>query len=606
MENNIRNFAIIAHIDHGKTTLTDRLLEVTNTITSDKLSSQHLDSMSLEKEKGITIKMHPCRMEYVLDNQKYILNLLDTPGHVDFIYEVSRALAAVEGVILLVDATQGVQAQTLANLQLALNHNLKIIGVLNKIDLNPTRTEELKQEIAALINTTEDQIICVSAKTGKNVDILLQRIVSDFPCPEKEEEKDLRALIFDSKYDSYKGVLAYVRVVEGKIKKTDDLYLMAQKTRCKALELGYFKPNLVNSETISSGEIGWIATGLKDPDLVKVGDTVTSYSNIVKEKEIKPLPGYKEPQSMVFAGFFPETNDRFEELQKSLAKLKLTDASFVYDPESNDALGRGFRLGFLGVLHYEIVSLRLKEEFDLDIITTTPMVPYKIEKTNGDVFYLTNPVDYPNKTEIKNIQEPYINFSVLVPKDYLNTIIQIMANHKAMQTNIETLNNDLLIINYELPLYELLTNLYDELKSGTQGFASISYETSGYKDSTAIKLDVLIHGERIESLSFMCPVEDRNRKAREFALRLKETIPPNNFAMAIQIAWNGEVIARETKSAYRKDVTGSLYGGDRTRKDKLLKKQKAGKKRLAKYSKLNLTADVYRKIFINKSQSWKN
>ncbi len=597
---NIRNFVIIAHIDHGKSTLADRFLEITNTISKSKLENQFLDKMSLEKEKGITIKMHPCQMKYKLNDQEYILNLIDTPGHADFNYEVSRALKAVEGAILLVDVTQGVQAQTLANLYLAQKQGLKIIGCLNKIDLTSFNRDEIKKDVSKILNIEEKDIFMVSAKTGEGVDELLKKVIEYVEPPKMAVDKPLRALIFDSKFDSYRGVLAYVRVFDGEVNANDDIYLLMQKEKSKVIECGIFKPDLVVTNNLKSGEIGWIATGLKDPGVVKVGDTITLKKYVDDNHNIEALAGYKEPQPMVFSGFYPESNDEFELFAKSLAKLKLNDASFSYEPEANEALGRGFRLGFLGILHYEIITLRLQREYGLNLITTIPMVPYKIILLNGEEIFVKKPTDFPENNQIKLIKEPYVELKILAPSKYLNSIISLMPNFRAAQTHLETLQSDLILITYELPLSELILDLYDSLKSASQGFASMIYEIMDYRETDVQKLDVLIHHEKEESLSFIVPTERVDREAKKLTAKLKEIIPPQNFALAIQVARDGLIISRETIPALKKDVTGYLYGGDRTRKMKLWKKQQRGKKRLASIGTVNIPPEVYHKLFLNK------
>ncbi len=596
---NIRNFVIIAHIDHGKSTLADRFLEITNTISKSKLDQQFLDKMSLEKEKGITIKMHPCQMKYTVDGKEYILNLIDTPGHADFNYEVSRALKAVEGAILLVDVTQGVQAQTLANLYLAQNQGLKIIGCLNKIDLTSFNKEEIKKDVSDVLNIEEKDIFMVSAKTGEGVEDLLKEVVKTVDEPKVETGKPLRALIFDSKFDSFRGVLAYVRIFEGEVKNGDDIYLMMQKEKSKVIECGIFNPELIVTNDLKAGEIGWIATGLKDPGVVKVGDTIT-LKKYVEDGDVVPLSGYKEPQPMVFSGFYPESNDEFENFEKSLAKLKLNDASFTYEPEANEALGRGFRLGFLGILHYEIITLRLQREYGLNLITTVPMVPYKIVLNSGSEIFVNKPTDFPENGKIKLIKEPFVELKILAPSRYLNAIISLMPNFRAIQTHLETLQGDLVLITYELPLSELILDLYDSLKSATQGFASMIYDLMDYRETDVQKLDVLIHHKKEESLSFIVPTERAEREARKLTSKLKDIIPPQSFSLAIQVARDGLIISRETIPAMKKDVTGYLYGGDRTRKMKLWKKQQRGKKRLAAMGSVNIPPEVYHKLFLNK------
>jgi len=500
---------------------------------------------------------------------------------------------------LLVDVTQGVQAQTLANLYLAQKQGLKIIGCLNKIDLTSFNKEEVRKDVSNMLNIDEDDILMISAKTGDGVKELLEKVVDVVESPKEECEKPLRALIFDSQFDSFRGVLAYVRVFEGEVKTNDDIYLIMHQEKSKVIECGIFKPDLVVTNTLKAGEIGWIATGLKDPGVVKVGDTIT-LKKFAEEGNVEALSGYKEPQPMVFSGFYPESNDEFENFAKSLAKLKLNDASFTYEPEANEALGRGFRLGFLGILHYEIITLRLQREYGLNLITTIPMVPYKIVLNTGEEIFVKKPTDFPENGKIKLIKEPFVELKILTPSKYLNSIISLMPTFRAMQTHLETLQSDLILITYELPLSELILDLYDSLKSASQGFASMIYDILDYRETDVQKLDVLIHHEKEESLSFIVPSERVDREAKRLTSKLKEIIPPQNFALAIQVARDGVIISRETIPALKKDVTGYLYGGDRTRKMKLWKKQQKGKKRLSAMGSVNIPPEVYHKLFLNK------
>lgn len=593
---NIRNFVIIAHIDHGKSTLADRFLELTDTVSQNKLTPQYLDRMNLEKEHGITIKMHPVQMNY----NGFILNLIDTPGHVDFTYEVSRALAAVEGAILLVDGTQGIQAQTLSNLLLAQEQGLKIIGVINKIDLEVPNLENRRKELADLLDTKIEDIILVSAKTGKNVDLLLRKIVSEIPPPIVNKELPLRALIFDSHYDYYKGVIAYIRVVEGDIKKGEKIYFTVSKAKCDVLNVGYFAPQLKTKESLKSGEIGWIATGLKDPSLVRVGDTIVK--ELPMSNDQLPIIGYKEPKPMVFAGFYlAKGGSDFESFRYSLSQLKLNDSALYFTPENSEILGRGYRLGFLGMLHLKITQERLKEEYGLDLIITHPTVPYRV-LLKGDKVpkIVTNPSKWPCSDKILYCEEPWVKMEIITPPQYLSVILKLINDSRG--ENITTLTlSDRLIITCQMPLEETIKDFYDNLKSISSGYASLNYEISGYKKTQLEKLEVVLAGKKFESLSQIIFKERVEKEARNLALRLKEILPRQNYPVSIQIKALGRIIARETLSALKKDVTGNLYGGDRTRKMKLWKKQQKGKKKLLDQSNLQIPSEVFLKIFSKSS-----
>ena len=585
---NIRNFVIIAHIDHGKSTLADRFLELTNTVSQNKLTPQYLDGMNLEKEHGITIKMHPVQMHY----NDFILNLIDTPGHVDFTYEVSRALAAVEGAILLVDGIQGIQAQTLSNLQLAKEQNLKIIGVINKIDLDIHDLEKKKKELADLLNTTVDDIILISAKTGENVDLLLKKVVSEIPHPVIDEKLPFRALIFDSHYDDYKGVIAYIRIVEGEIKKGEKIVFTVSKAKSDVLDLGYFSPELKSKENLKSGEIGWIATGLKDPGLVRVGDTVA------KKLPIEVLPGYEEPKPMVFAGFYlAKGGQSFENFRYSLFQLKLNDSALYFTPENSEILGRGYRLGFLGMLHLKITQERLKGEYGLNLIITHPTVPYKVLlKDNKTAKIITNPSEWPRSDQILSLEEPWVKMEVITPTEYLSAILKLINSSRGEDIHTISLS-DKLIITCQIPLEEVIKDFYDNLKSISSGYASLNYEISGYKKTQLEKLEVVLAGKTFESLSRIIFYKKAEREARNLALKLKEILPHQNYPVSIQVKAFGRIVARETLSALKKDVTASLYGGDRTRKMKLWKKQQKGKKRLLDQANLQVPPEVFLKIF---------
>jgi len=597
-DKNIRNFVIIAHIDHGKSTLADRFLEITNTVSQNKLTPQYLDGMNLEKEHGITIKMHPVQMNY----DDFILNLIDTPGHVDFTYEVSRALAAVEGAILLVDGMQGIQAQTLSNLQLAKKQNLKIIGAINKIDLDIHDLENKKKELADLLDTTIDDIVLISAKTGENVDLLLKKVILEVSHPIINKELPFRALIFDSHYDDYKGVIAYIRVVEGEIKKGEKIIFTASKTKSDVLDLGYFSPELKSKENLKSGEIGWVATGLKDPGLVRVGDT------IAKKLPIEVLPGYEDPKPMVFAGFYlakggsvslikKKGEQDFENFRYSLSQLKLNDSALYFTPENSEVLGRGYRLGFLGMLHLKITQERLKGEYGLNLIVTHPTVPYKVLlKDNKTAKIITNPSEWPRSDQILSCEEPWVKMEIITPTEYLSAILKLINTSRG--EDVHTLSfSDKLIITCQVPLEEVIKDFYDNLKSISSGYASLNYEISGYKKTQLEKLEVILAGKTFEGLSRIIFEKKAEREARSLALKLKEILPHQNYPVSIQVKAFGRIIARETLSALKKDVTAGLYGGDITRKMKVLKRQQKGKKRLLDQANLQVPPEVFLKIF---------
>lgn len=601
MENinqNIRNFVIIAHIDHGKSTLADRFLEITKTIASNKLQPQYLDRMNLEREHGITIKMHPVQMKWssnAFPNRKYVLNLIDTPGHVDFTYEVSRSLAAVEGAILLVDGTQGIQAQTLSNFHLAQEQHLKIIGAINKVDLNITDLGQQQKDLADLLKVNLSDILLISAKTGKNNEALLEEVISKIPAPQFQPNNPLRALVFDSVYDDYQGVIAFVRVREGIIRKGDKILLMAKKQIAEVGAVGYFKPQLQEKESLSSGEIGWVATGLKDPQLVRVGDTITLNN---KAEAVIPLAGYKEPEPMVFASFYlSKTEQDFEKLKIALEKLKLTDSAIQFTPENSPILGRGYRLGFLGMLHLKITQERLEKNYDLDLIVTNPTVPYRVWiKNSQQVLIITNPTSWPSEDDIIKVEEPWTKVEIVTPAEYLSNIIQLINRLRGRE--VVSLNfEDRLLVNCYLPLEETIKAFYDQLKSVSQGYASMNYTLAEYQPVDLKKLEVLLVGKEYPSLSRLVIKQDMYREAQNLAHRLKQLIPQQNYSVPIQIRGEGRILARETISARRKDVTAHLYGGDRSRKMKLWQKQKKGKKRLREQANLRLPSNVFLKLF---------
>jgi len=559
------------------------------------MREQFLDQMDLERERGITIKMQPVRMNFKYNSEDYILNLIDTPGHVDFTYEVSRALAAVEGAILLVDATQGIQAQTIANLYLAKKENLKIIGVINKLDLvdDPEKIEMLKQEIAKLTDQKPEEILAVSAKTGLNAEKILEKVIEKFPEPKINIEKPFQALVFDSHFDAYKGVLAYIRVVEGEISKQKLINALATKSKIQILETGVFKPELTTVEKLSSGEIGYIATGLKNPTLVRVGDTLATNPNA------EPLPGYTEPKSMVWASFYPEAADDFDLLKDALSKLKLNDAALHYEPETQEALGRGFRLGFLGMLHLDITAERLKREYNRQVIITTPTVSYRIKNRRKEILEIFTPADWPDSSQIESIEEPWIRLGILMPTRYLGGVMNLVGNYRGVYRQTDYLGMDHLILNFDIPLSDILVDFHDRLKSASEGYASMNYEFLGYKPGSLVKLQVLIAGESVEAFSKIVSKEKAYNEGNALVKKLKDIVPKQYFPVALQAAIGGKVIARETIPAMRKDVTGYLYGGDVTRKNKLLEKQKKGKKRRATFNRVQLDSEVYLKMFRN-------
>jgi len=623
---NIRNFCIVAHIDHGKSTLADRFLELTGTIEKRKMKEQYLDTMDLERERGITIKLQPVRMEYRMqnvniknqnDNEKfkinpaerdtkilnfdfYILNLIDTPGHVDFSYEVSRSLAAVEGAILLVDATKGVQAQTLANLYLAQQQGLVIVPAINKIDLPGARVEAVEQEIREILGQggQDAQIYKISGKEGTGVEELLQAVIAKVPPPAIDAQKHFRALVFDSNYDSYKGVLAYVRMVDGEIKRGDKIIFKASGARAEVLEAGIFTPALESTEKLSAGEIGYIATGLKEVALCRVGDTIAHWPLASK---LESLSGYKEPKPMVFASFYPAVLEKQEAqdynlLRDALSKLKLSDAALVFEPESSDALGRGFKCGFLGMLHLEIVSERLRREYGLELIVTTPSVVYQVKEKNGQELIVYSPQQLPDASRIDEIREPWVKLEVISPSEYLGVVMKLLQTIGGIYLDTQYLGTQRVVIFYEAPLREIIVDFYDKLKSATAGYASMGYELIGWREDDLVRLDILIAQEAVEAFSRIIPRHKAASEGRVIVEKLKEILPPQMFAVALQATVGGKIVAREDLAARRKDVTAKLYGGDVTRKNKLLDKQKKGKKKMRDRGSINIPQDVFLKV----------
>ncbi len=585
----IRNFCIIAHIDHGKSTLADRFLELTGAVEKRQMHEQFLDQMELERERGITIKLQPVRMSYSLLATHYTLNLIDTPGHVDFSYEVSRSLAAVDGAVLLVDAAKGVQAQTLANLHLAQKQGLIIIPAINKIDLPNARVVEVEEEIKKLLRADGD-ILKISAKTGEGIERVLREVIEKIPPPRGSSDRPFRALIFDSAFDAYKGVIAYIRVFDGEIKAGEKIKLFASKAGGEAIEVGHFMPELRKYAKLSAGDIGYIATGLKNPGQVRVGDTIFKISD---GELAEPLSGYEEPRPVVFASFYSESSDDYNVLKDALGKLKLTDASLSYEPETSAGLGRGFRLGFLGMLHVEIVSERLKREFGLSLIISTPSVEYRVIQKNGEVLAVRSAAALPDPSIIEKIEEPTVELEILTPENYMGQLLKLMAEYRSGYLTTEYITKELVILKYRVPLAEIITDFYDRLKSVSSGYASMSYEPARYEPADLVRLDILVAGELVEPFSKIIPRASVHQEGRRMVEKLKKVIPRQWFAVSLQAAIGGKIIARETISALRKDVTGYLYGGDVTRKKKLLEKQKKGKKKMKELGKVNIPQKVF-------------
>ena len=599
----IRNFVIISHIDHGKSTLADRFLELTGTVEKSKIKPQYLDSMNLEREKGITIKMHPCRMVWTPkdslgagNNEEFILNLVDTPGHIDFSYEISRALACVEGAILLVDATKGIQSQTIFNYEMAKRQGLKVIGALNKIDLAYAEVEKNKKELAAVLGVNPEKIFSISAKEGTNVEKLLNAIITDFPSPRliKSKNNDFRALIFDSKYDQFLGVIAYVRIFQGEIKEGDKIILAANNQRARAKEVGYFTPELKRAPVLRQGEIGYIKTDIKEPVKVRVGDTISIAPKPGQPTKIEALPGYKEPQLVLFLSIYPKNPDEFDILKKALEKLKLNDPALDFQIESKMALGRGFKCGFLGSLHAEIFVSRLKEEFGLDLITTSPQVIFKVETKNGKNLLISSPTDWPEPAEIKKAEEPWVKLEVLTPYQYSDQISSVLRHFSAEILESRSLGTDKLVFGAEAPLREIISgSFYDRIKGVSQGYASFSFSLIGFRESDLVKVDILIAGQPEDAFAKIVPKEKAFSESKSFLVKLKSVLPPQQFSVSLQASLNGKIIARETIRALRKDVTAPLYGGDVTRKRKLLEIQKKGKKELKKKGRVNIPPKVF-------------
>ena len=588
----IRNFCIIAHIDHGKSTLADRLIEFTGTVSKRDMQEQILDSMELEREKGITIKLAPTRLVYDYNGTEYILNLIDTPGHVDFTYEVSRSLAACEGALLLVDASQGVEAQTLANTYLALDSNLEIVPVINKIDLPSARVGEVKQEIEDVIGLDTENCPCISAKDGINIEDVLKSIVEKIPAPKGSENEKLKCLIFDSHYDNFKGAICLVRVFDGTVKAGDKILMMQTGKVFDVTEVGIFVPTTKQTDSLSAGDVGYIAASIKTISDVKVGDTVTSFENPIE----MPLAGYKTVQPVVFCGIFPVDGAKYGELKDSLEILKLNDASLQFSPENSTALGYGFRCGFLGLLHLEIITERLEREFDLDIITTAPSVSYNVYKTNGDMLEISNPSNLPPAVEIERIEEPIVKVNIFTPPEYVGSIMELCQNKRGVYKDLQYLDKNRVELKYVLPLGEIIYDFFDSLKSRTKGYASFDYDMAGFERADLVKVDLLLNGEKCDALSLIVHKDNAYNRGRELTEKLKKIIPRQLFEVPIQACIGGKIIARETISALRKDVLAKCYGGDVTRKRKLLEKQKEGKKRMRKIGSVEIPSEAFMSI----------
>lgn len=570
---NIRNFCIIAHIDHGKSTLADRMLEITKTVDKRNMKSQVLDKMDLERERGITIKLQPVTMNY----KDYSLNLIDTPGHVDFSYEVSRSLAAVEGAILLVDATQGIQAQTLANLYLAIDQNLTIIPVANKIDLPASDLEKTKREIVELLGCSSDDILSSSGKTGEGVEDILNAVIDKIPAPLEKNNEASRALIFDSNYDEYKGVVAYVRLIDGEIKKGDKIKLKATGAESEALEVGIFKPDYLKTDKLNAGEIGYIITGFRNVEECRVGDTICLLKS---HKECEPLKGYSDIKPMVFAGIFPKEGNEYKELREAIDRLKLNDSALIYEAEHSDALGFGFRCGFLGILHLEIFQERLRREYGIELIVTLPSVAYKVYLKNGEEFIMRTPQQFPDRESVEKIEEPWVKLDIVTPKDYVGGVMNLAQEKRGIYKNTEYIDESRAILHYEMPMSAILTDFYDKIKSISSGYASINYEFFEYREAKVIKMDILVAEEIVEALSTIVYENESFKKGKEIVSTLKKNMPKQMFTLKLQASIGGKIIAGERLSALRKDVTAKLYGGDVSRKRKLLEKQKKGKKKM--------------------------
>lgn len=592
-QNRIRNFSIIAHIDHGKSTLADRLIETTGLVSHRDMKEQLLDNMELERERGITIKLQAIRLNYnASDGQEYQLNLIDTPGHVDFTYEVSRSLAACEGAILVVDAAQGIEAQTLANVYLALEQDLEIIPVINKIDLPSARIEEVKHEIEDIIGLDTTDIPLISAKDGLNIEDVLEAVVKRIPPPKGDEKDPLKALIFDSLYDNYRGVIGYIRMVDGELKKGMRIRMMAGKKEFEVTEVGEFSPGPVERDVLRAGDVGYVAASIKEVRHCRVGDTITE----AKRPAVTPFPGYRKVTPMVYCGIYPAEGEKFEDVKDALERLQVNDAALVFESETSAALGFGFRCGFLGLLHMEIIQERLEREFDLDLVTTAPSVIYEVHKTNGEVVMIQNPANLPQPQEIRLIKEPIVKAGIMVLNEYVGSVMELCQERRGTMKDMAYLDQTRVNLNYELPLNEVIYDFFDALKSRTRGYGSLDYEMLGYRDAQLVKLDILINGEQVDALSFIVHTSKAYERGRLMCEKLKDEIPRHQFAVPIQASIGQKIIARETVKALRKDVTAKCYGGDITRKKKLLEKQKEGKRRMRQVGNVEVPQKAFMSV----------
>lgn len=586
----IRNFSIIAHIDHGKSTLADRILEFTGALTSREMQEQVLDQMDLERERGITIKLQAVRLNYkAKDGEEYILNLIDTPGHVDFTYEVSRSLAACEGALLVVDAAQGIEAQTMANVYLALDNDLEILPVINKIDLPSAEPDRVKQEIEDVIGLDASDAVLASAKAGIGIEEILEQVVSKVPAPQGDPEEPLKALIFDSHYDPYKGVIVYVRVVNGSIKAGSKIRFMATNKTFEVIEVGAFMPRMSIVDELHVGDVGFVVAGIKNVKDTRVGDTITD----AKKPTAEPLPGYRKINPMVFCGLYPIESSDYDDLREALERLELNDASLRYEPETSSALGFGFRCGFLGLLHMEIIQERIEREFNIPLITTAPSVIFKVTQTNGEILEIDNPSNYPEQGKIESVEEPYVKASIIVPNDFVGAIMELCQNKRGEFINMEYLDTNRVTLTYEIPLSEIVYDFFDRLKSTTKGYASFDYEMSGYRVSNLVKMDILLNGEQVDALSFIVHRERAYNRGRQICEKLKTLIPRQMFEVPIQAAIGQKILSRETVKAMRKNVLAKCYGGDISRKRKLLEKQKEGKKRMKQVGNVEVPQEAF-------------
>ncbi|MBR2391663.1 MAG: translation elongation factor 4 [Clostridia bacterium] len=588
---NIRNFSIVAHIDHGKSTLADRLMDVTGTVQKRDSKEQLLDSMDIERERGITIKLAPVTMKYTYEGQEYTLNLIDTPGHVDFTYEVSRSLAACEGAILIVDATQGVQAQTLANFYLAFENDLEIIPVINKMDLPSARPDDAKKEIENIIGIPADEAPCISAKTGLNVEQVLEQVIKHVPAPKGDDEAPLQALIFDSYYDNYKGAVCLVRIKNGKVRTGTKIKMLQTGKEFEVVEVGVFKPKIERCDELSAGDVGYISASIKTVSDISVGDTITEL-----ERQSEPLPGYRKIQPVVYSGIFPIDGDKYNQLKDSLEKIKLSDASLIYTPETSSALGYGFRCGFLGLLHLEIITERLEKQFGMDVITTMPSVTYKVYLRNGTMKEISNPSEMPSAEIIDYVEEPFIKANIYSPPEYVGAIMDLGISKRGIYKDMQYLSDNRVKLDFDLPLAEVVFDFFDKLKSATHGYASFDYEISDYQKSDMVKVDMLLNGEPCDALSLIAHRSRAYERSRAITEKLKEVVPRQLFEIPIQAAIGGKIIARETVKALRKDVIAKCYGGDVTRKRKLLEKQKEGKKKMKRFGSVELPSEAFLSI----------